>query len=148
MRDIFYFAIQGGEDLMTPALTIDPGRQTFTKNYEVDQNGRLQRVDGLERYDGKPAPSDASYWTFNVTTGNGITPSSGDLVQGVTSGASGYVVSVSVTSGTFAGGDAVVAMIVSGISGTFQSGETVNVLSDQSTGLGSEFSSEFTSEFT
>ena len=128
---------------MTPAISIKPGRLTFSKNYECDQQGRPRRIDGYERYDGKPAPSDASYWTFSINTGSGITPVAGDIVQGVTSGAVGYVVSSTISSGTFAGGDAVSAMIVSGVSGTFQNGETINVLSDQSTTLGAAFSSGF-----
>jgi len=142
-----YFPLTGGLDMVTPPIDIPPGRLIVCTNYEQGNLGGYTRIEGFERTDGKSLPSDASYWIFTVNTGDGITPASGDRVEGLTSGAYGHVVSVDLTSGTWAGGDAVAEVVVSGVSGVFESGETINIISDQSTSLGSGFSSGFSNGF-
>lgn len=61
MRKPSYYPIEGGEDLITPPLSIHPGRLIFSKNYECDTQGRPRRIDGFERFDGQPSPSEATY---------------------------------------------------------------------------------------
>lgn len=50
--------LQGGLDLETPALTVQPGRMLACKNFEVNTLGGYTRIEGYERFDGQPAPSD------------------------------------------------------------------------------------------
>lgn len=49
--------LRGGLDLETPALTVEPGRMLACKNHEVDTLGGYTRIEGYERYDGRPQPS-------------------------------------------------------------------------------------------
>lgn len=60
-RKTVYYPIEGGEDLLTPPLSINPGRLIFSNNYECDNQGRPRRIDGFERFDGHPSPTDATY---------------------------------------------------------------------------------------
>lgn len=48
-----YFAINGGEDLVSPPLTVSPSSPALALNYECDSNGRLRRINGYERFDGR-----------------------------------------------------------------------------------------------
>jgi hypothetical protein len=60
MRDLRREAqilLQGGLDLETPALTVEPGRMLACKNFEVNTLGGYTRIEGYERYDGQPEPS-------------------------------------------------------------------------------------------
>lgn len=56
------FLLQGGMDLAAPAVAVTPGRALAAMNYEATERG-YRRNDGLERFDGHPAPSDA-YFDF------------------------------------------------------------------------------------
>lgn len=49
--------LNGGLDLETPALTVEPGRMLACKNFEVNTLGGYSRIEGYERYDGQPEPS-------------------------------------------------------------------------------------------
>jgi hypothetical protein len=49
--------LQGGLDLITPQVTMPPGRAIAAINYEPDVNGYTS-TNGYERYDGRPSPSD------------------------------------------------------------------------------------------
>lgn len=51
------FALQGGLNLVSPALSIPPGMAILAQNYEADLSGGYRRVDGYERFDGRTAPS-------------------------------------------------------------------------------------------
>lgn len=127
MRQTRYFPVQGGEDLKTPPLTINPGRMIYSKNYECDMNGRPRRIDGFERFSGKPAPSAASYWIINFDAGTAeIT--AGQTVTGATSAATGIAVyDGTVESGSYAGNDADGYLILTQVSGTFQDDENLQV---------------------
>ncbi|TIW28674.1 MAG: hypothetical protein E5V63_04125 [Mesorhizobium sp.] len=48
--------LQGGLDLITPQVTMPPGRAIAALNYEPDVNGYTS-TGGYERYSGKPSPS-------------------------------------------------------------------------------------------
>lgn len=56
-QKLFYHPILGGEDLVSPPMAVSPERCAVALNYECDMNGRLRRVDGYERFDGRTAPS-------------------------------------------------------------------------------------------
>jgi hypothetical protein len=125
---IEYFPLEGGEDLATPTLSVKPGRLRFSLNYECDRYGRYRRVDGYERFDGNPKPSEASYWVLDFDAGESEI-SVEDTVEGGTSGATGEALVVEVESGSWAGSDAAGYLILFNVSGTFQDNEDLEVSS-------------------
>lgn len=119
-------ALQGGLNLVTPALQTPPGHCIAGVNYEPVERG-YQRVDGFERYDGRPSPSDASYWVLDFDAGT-TAVSEGDTVTGATSGATGEALVDSVVeSGSYAGNDAAGYLVLTNVSGTFQDNEDLQV---------------------
>jgi len=129
MRQVTYYPIEGGEDLLTPAMSVNPGRLLFSKNYELDAQGRVRRIDGFERTDGHPAPSAASYGVLEFTAGD-FELADGGLVVGQTSGATGTVYLSVLSSGSWAGGDAAGYAVIFNQSATpFMAGETISISS-------------------
>ena len=65
--------LDGGLDLVTPRLLVEPGKVVDCLNYEcVDQVG-YKKIDGFERYDGGPSPSQIlSYWDLTTTRSSGL----------------------------------------------------------------------------
>jgi len=120
-----YFPIQGGEDLVAPSLSVKPGRAKLTSNYECDLQGRLRLIDGYEAFDGRPKPSDASYWILNFDAGT-TEIEVGDTVDGA-GGASGEALVVVVESGTWAGNDAAGYLVLFNVSGDYVDDETLSV---------------------
>lgn len=110
----FVIAFGGGWDEITPPLSVPSGYARKTQNWECDVNGGYSRVLGYERYDGRPSPSNASYSIIDITLTGTIAV--GDTVTGVTSAATAVVIAV-----------ATGYIAVTKISGTFVSGETLNV---------------------
>lgn len=85
-----YFALSGGLDLVTPALSMPPGRTFDSLNYEPEINGGYRRIDGYERFDGRPSPTDtAKYAVLPVQLTAFL--SMNDTITGVTSGKTGKV---------------------------------------------------------
>lgn len=109
-----YFPLGGGLDQRSSALSIKPGRMAQCLNFEevFGQQG-YSFTPGYERFDGQASPSDATYWVLSfedggttaIAAGNTITFSTGDAD-------SAYVLSVSLTSGSWAGGDAAGDIVV------------------------------------
>lgn len=121
-----YFALRGGLDLVTPAIETPPGRAIAAANYEPHPRG-YQRVDGFERFDGRPKPSEASYWVLNFDAGTAAI-SEGDTVTGATSSATGVaLIDAVVESGSYVGSDAAGYLVLTGVSGTFQDNENLQV---------------------
>ncbi len=119
--------LRGGLDLVTPGLAKKPGSVIGCLNYEVTTEG-VRRCDGYERFDGRPRPSQAcEIKELAFTAGTAATPPAADQkVTGQTSGATGYLVETpTVTSGTFAGADAVGTMLLRNVTGTFTDTETL-----------------------
>ncbi len=121
-----YVPLVGGEDQVSPAASINPGSLIFSENYEPGVVYGCRRIDGFERTDGRPAPSDASYWILNFTGGDNE-PTVGAFVQGNTSMATATLQAVVLTSGSWAGNDAAGYMVLTNVSGTFLNGEAVSV---------------------
>lgn len=115
------FAFSGGLDVVSAALALPPGRLRSGLNYEPLAEG-YGRVDGYERFDGKPSPSSRAYWLLPFDTGvSAIT--AGMTITGGTSGATGIVVLEPVGftgawSGTGAG-----TLVLGNVTGTFQDNE-------------------------
>lgn len=87
-----YVKFGGGLDLISPVLSIRPGMCLSAMNYEPGIAGGYTRIDGFERSDGRPSPSDAVYYYAAYTlTG---TVAVGNTITGATSAATGYVVEV------------------------------------------------------
>lgn len=64
--------LDGGLDLVTPPLFVEPGRLVDCLNYEcVDQSG-YKKIDGFERYDGGSSPSIAYNWYVRTTHNGGL----------------------------------------------------------------------------
>lgn len=93
-----YFACEGGLDLVTPAMTVQPGRTFDSLNYEPEMSGGYRRIDGYERFNGEPSPTDTAKYvvlpallTRTVPLGYGI--------NGVDSGVGGRLVGLVPKSG-------------------------------------------------
>lgn len=109
-----YFALKGGLDTETPALSVDPGRCFDAQNYECSINGGYRRIDGYERFDGRTEPHSVSYWTLPVTITGTIAV--GDTVTGASSGATGKALQVNADE-----------LVLGRVTGTWQDGESVQV---------------------
>lgn len=87
-----YFAMQGGLNLVSPALTIPPGMVIDCNNFEPSIYGGYSRMKGFERFDGRASPSSANYY---IAIGSIDAPIvAGNTITGVTSGATAVVLSV------------------------------------------------------
>lgn len=106
-----YFPLGGGLDVVTPALSIPPGRLIACVNFEPWYNDGYRRIDGYERFDGRPRPHLQTYIGFDLVDSTGLT--TGTVLTGDTSGASGTVIGISgnsigvtkVTGGPFLAGE-------------------------------------------
>lgn len=88
-----FYALKGGLDIVSPAISIDPGKVLDSQNYEPTPIGGYRRIDGYERFDGRTSPSSASYWLLTATiTG---TLSVGNTITGDTSAATGKILAIS-----------------------------------------------------
>ena len=122
---VSYFPLSGGEDLITPAINVNPGRAIIAQNYELDVQGRYRLIDGYEVFDGRPKPSTADYWILNIDSGS-VTVIAGNIVTGA-GGASGEVMSVRNTSGTWVGGNWAGDLVLFNVTGTFVDDEILSV---------------------
>jgi len=116
------FQLGGGLDVVTPADSMPPGRVIGASNYEPDDQGGYRRIQGFERFSGKPSPSEASFWTVEFSSGTSAFVD-GETITGGTSGASGKVLYSSVTAGGFPTSDAAGFVVFGDIAGAFQPGE-------------------------
>lgn len=106
-----FYPLQGGLDLMTPAITIDPGKCFDAQNYEPQITGGYRRIDGYERFDGHQSPSSGQYALIIIAQTGPI--SIGATLTGQTSGASCRVLQLTPS------------FIVSRLSGIFLLGENL-----------------------
>ncbi len=107
-------ALKGGLDLVTPTLSLKPGVARDALNYECNIGGGYTRIAGYERFDGRTAPSSASYVILTVTFSAAVVV--GNTVTGVTSGHTGIVIAT--------GAD---YLVLTGVTGAFTATETLNV---------------------
>lgn len=99
--------LAGGLDQLTPTLSLKPGVAREATNFEASETGGYRRVAGYERYDGRPAPSEANYTLLTLASFTNV-PAVGQTVTGQTSAATGVVAAVGAnvlavtkTTGTF-----------------------------------------------
>jgi hypothetical protein len=87
-----YYALEGGLDTVTPALSVKPGRALAMVNFEPWYQGGYRRIPGYERFDGRPKPSDATFTGFEVSDASSL--SLRDVVTGDVSGTTGVCVGI------------------------------------------------------
>lgn len=109
-----YYAFGGGLDLVSPAIQMSPGKVFDSQNYYPEISGGYRRIDGYERYDGRPAPSSASYWVYPATITGTITV--GATLTGATSGATARIL------GAFGS-----TLVLGRVTGTFTSTEALQI---------------------
>lgn len=108
-----YYPLGGGLDIVTPALSVPPGRLLACVNFEPHYNDGYRRIDGYERFDGRPRPHLQTFIGFDLLDATGLT--TGTVVTGDTSGASGTVIGISGNS-----------IGVTKVTGTFTADEDLN----------------------
>lgn len=133
-----YIALGGGIDTETAVLAVAPGFVREAWNFEQAVDGGYKRIAGYERYDGRPAPSEAQYATLPVTLTGSLAV--GASVTGSATGATGVVlrtrtgeIDVYLANGTdFETGEALVVAgtPVGSISGFVQTGIDPEVQAD------------------
>ena len=111
-------ALLGGMDTITSPYQRKPGRLRQSQNFEALTLGGYRRIRGYERYDGQAKPSDADYGIIECTISGTIAV--GDTLTGLTSSATGEVIAIS-------SGTSPQYVVMTKISGTFQSGEALQV---------------------
>ena len=132
---IKYFPLNGGLDLVTPPLSVDPGFALAMNSFEPWYNGGYRRVDGYERFSGQPKPSAATQYALTISSLSGISvgtqmgtaTNTGLPGTGVSSGATAQFVQ-----GVSVGGTSYLAF-TNGI-GTFTAGEHLYIGTTTSTG--------------
>lgn len=116
--DFKYFAFSGGLDQVSPPLQIKPGVARSASNFECRSMGGYRRIKGYERFDGRTAPSSASFALLYATITGSY--SLGDTLDGGTSGASGVIIAAVTT-----GDDPY--FVLTKVSGTFVDGENLEI---------------------
>jgi hypothetical protein len=85
--------LKGGWDQTTPTLALPPGVLKGCQNFEVAVTGGYSRIGGYERYDGRTAPSAATYTVVQISAFTN-TPTLGQTLTGNTSGATGTIIAL------------------------------------------------------
>lgn len=111
-----YVQFKGGIDLATASLSIRPGNVLEAMNYEPGLLGGYRRIDGFERFDGRPSPSRATYYYLEGELASDI--ALGAIVTGATSGATGLAIRSEAAAG---------AVCVTKLAGAFIAGEQLTV---------------------
>lgn len=136
-----YFPLVGGEDRVTSPLTVSPGRLRLSQNYDCNFDGGYRRISGYERFDGRPAPNDATFFgqvvRYTPITGfPTLDWAAGDVITGMTSGATGVLFAISTNNavgygeggygeGGYGGGLLDYVWTTFNFTGTFIQGETL-----------------------
>lgn len=102
------YILSGGLNTEDAQIKLEPGNvRAGSVNYECVQGGGYRCVDGYERFDGRAAPSAAAYTLLVfAAAGNTTAIAVGNTLTGLSSASSGTVVSVVLTGGSWAAGDA------------------------------------------
>jgi hypothetical protein len=106
-------------DLVTPPIEVSPGMAIGGSNYEPLARG-YGRIQGIERLDGRPPPSEAAYWLLRFDTGGPDYVRAGDTVPGLVNGATGVaLIDGVIESGAYAAGTAVGYLVLADVVGAF-----------------------------
>ena len=120
--------LQGGLDVVTPAMMIKQGFAISSLNYESEVRG-YRRMQGYERFDGQRPPSAPDYAEISYIDGE-TAIEAGDAITGGTSGATATALyNADIFSGALADDDAAGSIVLYLLTGTFVSGENLQVSS-------------------
>lgn len=109
----------GGLDQTTPSLALQPGALRDVLNFECSQSGGYGRIDGYERFDGRPSPSLAVFQILQFVSFTNV-PATGLVATQAVSGATGVIIAVNNVAGAF-------YIAVTKITGTFDYTHSVTV---------------------
>lgn len=112
--------LPGGLDQQTPTLSLHAGALRDGLNYECSQNGGYGRIAGYERFDGKTAPSSASFDIVQVD-GFTVVPAIGDSITQAGSGAMATVAAI-------VNGPDAYYMVVTQLAGTFNDTDAISLI--------------------
>lgn len=118
-----FFPLQGGLNLVTPAIRTPSGNIIAGVNYEPVERG-YRRNDGFERFDGRPKPSAATYWILNFDGGTGAFVE-GEIATGAGGATGECLIDAVIESGSFAGNNAVGYLVLVNGTGTFVNNEAL-----------------------
>jgi len=120
-----YTPLGGGLDLASSPMAVKPGRLEQCLNYEeVFGLQGYRAIKGQERFDGRASPSDAEYTILTFDAGDAAI-AVGDTVTGAS--ASGRVVSVTLSSGSWVGADAAGVLILTSVTGSWADNDAIQV---------------------
>jgi hypothetical protein len=130
-QNVVTFPVGGGLDLVSPALSADPGRVIAALNYEPTMSG-YRRITGYERYDGRQSPASATVQALRFLDGSNALAQlqPGDRItqgaEGVLPTAVGTVLAPAIIeSGSFSLGDAIGTLLIVVLSGKFLDGRAI-----------------------
>jgi hypothetical protein len=107
---------KGGVDSVSPMHSGQDGDCLISQNYEVGLFGGYSRIDGYERFDGRPSPSSATYYNLAYTLSGSVAV--GNTINGQTSGATGVILAINVNE-----------LIITKLTGNFVAAENLRVSS-------------------
>lgn len=116
----------GGLDLVTPAMMVREGRAIAALNYEPEVRG-YSRLDGYERLDGRPKPSESTYWTLPFDQGDAAIAVGAVITGGTHASTARILAAAVVQSGAYVDGDAAGYLVLELVSGEFEDGEAIIV---------------------
>ena len=100
-----YIPIAGGLEEDAAGMVIKPGRMYSVRNWESIFGVQGARtIQGYERFDGRSKPSECNYAILPFDTGSSAIVAGDTITDGAV--ASATVVSVTLSTGSWAGGDA------------------------------------------
>jgi len=123
-QQVAYYALVGGEDLVTPPLQVKPGKLLYSQNYEPGEAGGYTRLQGYERFDGQPKPSESTFILLPFDAGSNE-PAVDDIITGSGSSFTAIVAGFVLTSGDWSTNDAVGTLAVHEATGVFVDNETL-----------------------
>lgn len=143
-----YYPFNGGLDVVTPALSVDPGFALAMVNFEPFYNGGYRRIDGYERFDGHAKPSAAIPYGVTISnlgaiqgvgTSTSTNPGAYATAVGQTSGATAIVVAAIATNSLIVTGTLTTTgtqywLGLTAVTGTFTQGERLVVGTNTSLG--------------
>lgn len=123
-----YIAFGGGIDLTSTPFKISPGRISQSTNWEeVFGIDGYRTIKGYERFSGLASPSRCNYALQSFDAGGTTAIAAGNTVTNQTSTASAVVVSVTLTSGSWAGGNAVGTLLLTSMTGAWADNDQIRV---------------------
>ena len=122
---IEYTPLSGGLDLVSGAMNVKAGRMAECLNFEqVFGRQGYRRIDGYERFDGRPEPHKARYSVVTFKLGTAAIATGNIATSGA---ASCLVLQVNLLSGSWGAGTAAGELVVSMTAGSFANGNVLSV---------------------